>query len=164
MIISAIVAASQNGIIGVDNQIPWYLPADLKYFKKVTSGHHVLMGRKCYESIGKALPGRTNLVLTRNPYYLAQGTLVIHTIEEGINIAKQNNETEFFIIGGADVYKSTMHLWDKLYFNTIHSDIEGDTSWPDMDWQDWSLTSVENHEADEKNKFPYSFSVFTKRR
>ncbi len=164
MIISAIVAASQNGVIGIDNQIPWYLPADWKYFKKITSGHHVMMGRKCFESIGKPLPGRTNLVLSRNPYYLAQGTEIIHTIEEGIRIAESNNETELFIIGGADVYRSTMHMLDKLYFNTIHAEIEGDTNWPDMDWKAWKLLSVENHEADEKNKYPYSFSVFEKRK
>lgn len=121
----------------------WDLPADLKYFKKITSGHHVMMGRKCFESIGKPLPGRTNLVLSRNPYYLAQGTEIIHTIEEGIRIAESNNETELFIIGGADVYRSTMHMLDKLYFNTIHAEIEGDTNWPDMDWKAWKLLSVE---------------------
>jgi dihydrofolate reductase len=160
MIISAIVATSENGIIGVDNMIPWYLPADLKYFKKVTNGHHVLMGRKCFESIGKPLPGRNNLVLTRNPLYVAQGIKIIHSVMEGIDIAIQNGEEELFIIGGADIYKSTMAVWDKLYFNTIHTNIEGDTKWPEMDWKEWRLESVENHTADEKNKYPYSFSVF----
>lgn len=163
MIISAIVAASQNGIIGIDNQIPWHLPADLKYFRKITSGHHVMMGRKCFESIGKPLPGRTNLVLTRNLDYSSEGIKIIHSVDEGIQLAKANGEEELFIIGGADVYKATLGLIDKLYFNTVHANFEGDTHWPEMDWKSWRLISTEFHEPDEKNFYPYSFSVFEKR-
>ena len=109
MIISCIVAMNQDRIIGNDNQIPWYLPADLKYFKKITTGHHILMGRKCYESIGKPLPNRTNIILTRNPYFVVSNCITIHTLEEGILIAKQNKENELFIIGGGEIYERSKH-------------------------------------------------------
>ncbi len=164
MIISTIVAVSENEVIGKNNQLPWHLPADLKYFKKITNGHHVLMGRKCFESIGKPLPGRTNLVLTRNNNYQPDGIVKIHTIDDGINIAKEHGETELFILGGADVFRLTMPVIDKLYFNTIHAEFEGDTFWPKTDWTQWKLDSTEYHDADTNNLFPYSFSVFTRRK
>lgn len=163
MIISSIVAVSENGVIGKDNKLPWHLPADLKYFKKTTKGHFVLMGRKCFDSIGKPLPGRTNLVLTRNKAFHPEGVVRIHSIDEGIKIAEENGETELFILGGADIFRQTLPIIDKLYFNTVHANFEGDTFWPKTDWTQWTLESSEHFPADEENPYPYSFSVFTRR-
>lgn len=164
MIISAIVACSENGIIGQNNQIPWHLPADWKYFKKITTNHHILMGRKCYESIGKALPGRTNLVLTRNQDFFARDIVTIHSLKQGLKLAEKNDETELFILGGAELYKLSLDICDKIYFNTIHAHFDGDTHWPEMDWKQWKLLSTESFESDEKNIYPYSFSVFERRK
>jgi len=105
MIVSAIVAMANGRVIGKDNDLPWYLPADLKHFKKVTSGHHIIMGRKCFESIGKPLPNRTNIVLSRNPYYIASNCIVTHDLELALEIAFDNKEEEAFIIGGGEIYK-----------------------------------------------------------
>ncbi len=113
MIISAIVATAHNGVIGKDNEIPWYLPADFAYFKRVTLNHHIIMGRNCYESIGRPLPKRTNVIVTRNPFYIASGCVIVHSVEEGLKLAKENGEEEVFIIGGGEIYKQTMHLMDK---------------------------------------------------
>lgn len=163
MIISSIVAVSENGVIGKDNQLPWHIPADLKYFKKVTKGHHVMMGRKCFESIGKPLPARTNLVLTRNQSFQHDGVVRIHSLTEGIKLARDSGETELFILGGAEIFKQTLPIIDKLYFNTIHGVFEGDTFWPQTDWTQWKLISTEHHPADESNPLACSFSVFTRR-
>lgn len=159
MIISTIVAANQNNIIGDQNQIPWYLPADLIYFKKITSGHHVLMGRKCFESIGRPLPNRTNIVITNNPYFIVSNCVVMHSIEQGILFAKKNGETELFIIGGGEIYKKTQHLWDRIYLTEVEVECTGDVYFPIIDPQEWKLISSEAHLPNEKNKFPYKFKI-----
>ena len=162
MLISAIVATAENNVIGKDNQIPWHLSADLKYFKKTTTGHHILMGRKSYESIGKPLPNRVNLILTSDKNYKAEGCVIISSIEEGIAIAKAANESELFIIGGGTIYEQTQPLWDKLYLTEVHINPEGDVFFPEVDLDNWTPTFIEPHEADEKNKMDYTFKVFEK--
>ena len=118
MIVSAIVAVAKNNVIGINNGIPWYLPADLKYFKKTTLNHHIIMGRKSYESIGRPLPKRTNVIVTRDPFFMASNCLVVHSVEEGLQLALDNNETEAFIIGGGEIYRLGMPFVDPALFDT----------------------------------------------
>ena len=119
MKISCIVATAKNNVIGKDNQIPWYLPADLKYFKKITTGHHIIMGRNCFESIGRALPKRTNVIITRDMFYAVSDCLITHSIDEALSLAEANGEEEAFIIGGGQIYEQTAELWDKLYLTEV---------------------------------------------
>ncbi len=163
MIISAIVAVAKNGVIGANNDIPWRLPADLRYFKRVTMGHHVVMGRKCYDSIGRALPKRTNVIITRNPYYLASNCLITHSVDEALQLAADNGEEEVFIIGGAQIYAMSLPYWDRLYYTEVDIEPEGDIFFPEMDWSEWDLQSEKAHEADEKNAHNYVFKVFEKK-
>ena len=163
MIISSIVAVARNNVIGRDNDIPWYLPADLKYFKKQTLNHHILMGRKCFESIGKALPKRTNIVLTRNPFFLADQCLVAHTVQEAIDMAVDNGEEELFIIGGGQVYDMTADLWDRVYLTEVDLYVEGDVLFPELDAEEWKLISEIENTQDEKNECDYTFKILERR-
>ena len=162
MIVSAIVAMTSDRIIGFENQIPWYLSSDLKYFKKQTLGHHILMGRKCFESMGNPLPGRTNIIVTRDPYFIVSNCLIAHSIEEGILMAQKNNEKEIFIIGGGEIYQQSLHLWHRLYVTRVDYPCTGDTFFPDINYDEWKLISKEDHSADEKNKMNYTFLVYEK--
>ncbi len=163
MIISCIVAAAKNNVIGKDNDIPWYLPADLKYFKKVTINHHIIMGRNCFKSIGRALPKRTNIIITRDPYFIATDCLVAHSIEEGLSLAHENGEQEAFIIGGGMIYEQTQKLWDKLYYTEVDLEVEGDVFFPEINMQEWNLISEELHEPDEKNEYRYNFKILERK-
>jgi dihydrofolate reductase len=163
MIISCIVAIAKNRVIGKDNDIPWYLPADLKYFKKITTGHHILMGRKCYQSIGRPLPNRTNVIITRDPFFISTNCLVAHSIEEALSLAYDNGEKECFIIGGGTIYEQTADLWDKLYLTTVDLEPEGDIFFPEIDLKKWSLVSEDPHPKNEKNEFNYSFKILEKK-
>lgn len=161
MTISAIVAISKNRVIGKNNQIPWYLPADLKYFKKTTLGHHILMGRKNFLSISRPLPGRTNMILTRDPYFTANGVLTVHSPQEAIEIAKENGEVELFIIGGGQVYDLCMPITERIYLTEVETEVEdGDVFFPELNPDDWRLISNEPHRADEKNKYNYTYKIF----
>jgi len=164
MLISAIVAKAKNNVIGKDNDIPWYLPADLKYFKRVTTGHHIIMGRKVYQSIGKPLPKRTNVIVTRNPFFIVSNCFIANSIEEGINIAQENSDDEVMIIGGGEIYKQTMDLWDKLYITEVDAVVAGDIYFPEMDLDQWALVSKEDHQKDSKNQYNYSFQVYDRKR
>lgn len=159
MLVSAIVATAQNRVIGKDNQIPWYLPADLAYFKRTTLEHHIIMGRNSYESIGRPLPKRTNIVITRDPYFTATGVLVAHTVEEALGLAYDNGETEAFIIGGGAIYRETADVWDKLYLTEVDLEVEGDVYFPDVDFSAWREISSETHAADAKNAWAYTFRI-----
>jgi dihydrofolate reductase len=164
MIISAIVAVAHNNIIGKDNEIPWYLPADFAYFKRVTLNHHIIMGRNCYESIGRPLPKRTNIVVTRNPFYIVSGCITVHSIAEGLQLAQQNGETEAFIIGGGEIYKQTMHLLDRVYLTQVDVNTEGDVFFPKLDPAEWRLVSEEKHTKDEKNEWDFTFQIYERNR
>lgn len=163
MIISTIVATAKNRVIGKDNQIPWYLPADLKYFKKTTLNHHIIMGRNCYHSIGRPLPKRTNVIITRNPFFVASGCLVAHSIDEALELARANGEKEAFIIGGGQIYEQSAGLWDKVYLTEVDLEAEGDVFFPELNFDDWNEVFCEAHEKDEKNKFDYTFKVFERK-
>ena len=128
MKLSAIVAVSANGVIGADNQIPWYLPDDLKYFKRVTLGHPVLMGRKCFASIGRPLPKRLNVVLTRNAFYVADGVTVAHSPEQALEVARHSGAETAFVIGGADIYELFWAQTQTLYLTRVHAEFEGATA------------------------------------
>jgi dihydrofolate reductase len=159
MLISAIVATARNRVIGKDNQIPWYLPADLAYFKRTTLDHHVIMGRNSFESIGRPLPKRTNVVITRDPFFTATGVLVVHSLEEALGVAFDNGETEAFIIGGGSIYKESMDLWDRLYLTEVDIEVPGDVFFPEIDPADWREYSSEAHQPDAKNEHAYTFRV-----
>jgi len=164
MIISAIVAASKNWVIGKDNEIPWYIPNDLRYFRRMTLGHHVVMGRKNYESIGKPLPKRTNLIVTRDENYDAPGCHVVHSIDEAIKFAKDNNEEELFICGGGEIYNQTLAMTDKLYFTEIEAVVDGDVYFPKIELHDWSLISTERNQADDRHEYGYNFMIYERKR
>ena len=159
MIVSAIVATARNLVIGHQNQIPWYLPADLKYFKKVTTGHHVIMGRKSFESIGRPLPNRTNVVITRDLFFVATGCTVVHSLEEALTLADANGETEAFIIGGGEIYRQSWPYLDRIYLTEVEVEPEGSVYFPKMDETEWRENSSEAYPADEKNEFAYKFRV-----
>jgi dihydrofolate reductase len=161
MLVSAIVAAARNRVIGnKDNQIPWHLSSDLKYFKRTTIGHHVIMGRKTFESMGRPLPKRTNIIITRDPYYAASGCLVARSLPEALGIAYENGETEAFVIGGGTIYALSIPLLDKLYLTEVDASPEGTVFFPDLDYTQWELLSSESHPADEKNDHDYTFKVY----
>ncbi|MBV6654108.1 MAG: dihydrofolate reductase [Mameliella sp.] len=165
MIISAIVAIDQNRVIGKDNDIPWHLPADLKYFKRRTLNHHIIMGRKTFESIGRALPKRTNIIITRNPFFIVTNCLVASSLQEAIELARNNGEDEVFIIGGGTVYEQAMPIIDRLYLTEVDTTVEdGVVFFPEIDSTQWNEVSSVPHLADEKNPFDYTFKVFERQR
>ncbi|MGB0985318.1 MAG: dihydrofolate reductase [Saprospiraceae bacterium] len=164
MIVSAIVAATENWVIGKGNEIPWYLSSDFKYFKKTTLNHHIVMGRHTYISIGRPLPKRTNVILTRNPFYAVQNCMVVHSIQEALELAYDNGEQEVFIIGGGKVYEKAMPFLDKVYLTVVHTEVEGDTFFPKLTPTEWKeISSSERQKADEKNDFDYTFKIFEKK-
>lgn len=154
--ISLVVAKSENNVIGNDNQLIWHLPNDLKHFKEITSGHPIIMGRKTFESIGRPLPNRTNVVITRNKDWQADGVVVAHSLESAIEKAKAIDE-EIFIIGGGKIYEQAMELADILEVTEVEHDFEGDTHFPVIDTEIWKEISRETHSKDEKHPYQYSF-------
>lgn len=160
MTLSLIVAASRNGVIGKENKLPWRLPADLKRFKQLTGGHPVIMGRKTFESIGKPLPGRTNIVVTRQKDFQACGVLVAHSLENALRYCEK--EPEVFAIGGATIYEQALPLADKIYLTLIHQDFEGDARF-EFDRSAWKEVSREDHPPDAANPHPYSFLTLEKK-
>lgn len=161
MLVSAILAAARNRVIGDENnQIPWHLSSDLKYFKRTTLGHHVIMGRKTFESMGRPLPKRTNIVITRDPYYAVSGCLVARSLPEALSLAYDNGETEAFIIGGGQIYALSIPLLDRLYLTEVEAEPEGTVFFPEINFQEWQLLSSKSHPADEKNDHAYTFKVF----
>lgn len=163
MLVSAIVATAHNNVIGKDNDIPWYLPADLKYFKKKTLHHHIIMGRKNYQSIGRPLPKRTNVIITRDPFFIASNCIVKSSLEEALEAAHDNGEEEAFIIGGGMIYELSQSYWDRVYLTEVDLKVEGDIYFPKLDLEKWKLVSSEPHEADEKNEFNYTFKLFERK-
>lgn len=163
MTFAAIVAVSANGVIGDDNQIPWYLPADLAYFKRVTLGHPIIMGRKNFQSIGRALPKRLNIVLTRNPFFRADGVEVAYSTEEAQDIAEASGAEKVFIIGGADIYQAFWAQTQTLYYTEVHTEVEGDVFFPTVDLSEWELVSSDARPTDEKHAFAYTFKVYERK-
>ncbi|NEM97316.1 dihydrofolate reductase [Pontibacter burrus] len=154
--IAIVVAVAENNVIGKDNQLIWHLPADMRFFKNLTMGHPIVMGRKTYESIGKPLPGRTTVIITRQHDFEAPGCIVVNSIDEAITQA-QTIDQDVYIIGGAEIYKQALNKVDTIYLTQVHHAFEGDTFFPEIVESQWEVTSEEKHEPDEKNKYSYSF-------
>ena len=162
MIRSLVVAVSRNGVIGRDNQLPWRLPDDLAYFKRVTMGHPILMGRRTYESIGKALPGRMNIVVTHQPGYVAPGCVVAHSLEEAWQAA--GDAGEISIIGGTVIFQETLPCADRIHLTEVEADVEGDTFFPPFDRSEWRETQVLRHAPDERHLYPFRIVVLDRKR
>jgi dihydrofolate reductase len=156
------VAADENNGIGKNNQLLCHLPADLKYFKNLTTHHAILMGRKTFDSIGKPLPNRTNIIVSRSDLNI-EGTYCFNSIDEGISFAKSQNETELFIIGGDSIYKQSMDVLNTVYLTRIHHSFEADAFFPALQEEYWQLNQNEFHAADEKNKFEFSFQTYNRK-
>lgn len=150
----------KNRLIGKDNQLPWHLPNDLKYFKEVTMGHKIVMGRKTFESIGKPLPGRENIVLSTNPNFVADGCKMYHSIDAFLQDTKKRLDEEFFIIGGAMIYETFLPHADRLYITEIDGEFEGDTYFPNFNKHDWKIIAEKEGQVDEKNPHPHRFVVY----
>ena len=154
-----VVAMGEKNEIGSDNQLLWHLPKDLKHFKELTSGHPIIMGRKTYESIGKALPNRTNIVISRKKHWFEEGILIVGSIKEAIKFGQKIDE-DIFILGGGNIYEQTMDIADKLEVTEIKTNIEADTFFPKIDPKIWTKTDEICHEKDEKNNFDFCFQTF----
>lgn len=155
MKLTLIAAMAQNRVIGRAGDLPWHLPDDLKHFKKLTRGHHVIMGRKTYESMEKPLPGRTNIVVTRSENYRAPGCMVSQSLRHAIQ--KAENDSQPFIIGGGDIYQQALPYADRIELTLIHTEVKGDTFFPDFSEKDWALVHQEHHPADERHAYAFDF-------
>lgn len=160
MVISFVVAAATNNAIGKEGKMPWHLPNDLKHFKNITWGMPVLMGRKTFDSIGKVLPGRKNIVLTRQGGWDVEGTVGVKKIEDALFVAKQTDAKEVMVIGGGEIYKTLFDKATRIYLTRVEAEPEADTFFPAINPKEWWLVSQKNHEADEKNAYNYSFQVW----
>lgn len=164
MTLSIIAALGNNNVIGRDGQLPWHMPADLKRFKQLTTGHHLLMGRRTYESVGKPLPGRITVVITRAHDFSPAGVAIARSIDEAISKAEATGDREVFIGGGTEIFNQTLHLANRMYLTRIHAEPEGDTYFPEFDdVNEWHLVDSEHYEADERNPYPYSFLTYERR-
>jgi len=161
MIVTIIAAMSENRVIGRAGSLPWRLPADLKRFKSLTVGHTVIMGRKTFESIGRPLPDRRSIVVTRNPQYRAEGVLVVLCLEDALQ--QVADDEQVFIIGGGELYRHALPVADRLELTIVHAEVEGDTSFPELDMKDWKLIGEEHHEADDRHAYPFTFQTYERR-
>ncbi|ROH97417.1 dihydrofolate reductase [Chryseobacterium daecheongense] len=159
--VTIVVAMGEKNEIGSNNQLLWHLPKDLKHFKDLTSGHPVIMGRKTYESIGKPLPNRTNIVISRQKDWFEEGILIVGSIKEAVKFARKIDE-EVFIIGGGNIYEQTMDITDKLEVTLVKADLEADTFFPEIDNKIWMKTQEVCHEKDEKNPYDFCFQTYEK--
>lgn len=163
MIISLILAADEQNGIGKDNKLLCHLPADLRFFKESTMGHHMVMGRLTFESVGRLLPGRVSIIISRNPDYKVEGAVMKQSLEAAIAYAREQGETELFITGGGHVYKEALSIADRVYLTRIHHSFEADTFFPNLD-SGWELASAERREADEKNQYACTFMRWERKR
>ena len=158
--ITIIAAIAKNNALGLNNQLIWHLPNDLKRFKKVTLGHHVIMGRKTFESLGRPLPNRTTIIVTRDKNYVAEKCIVVNSIEEALKSAKQDDNP--FILGGAEIYRQALPLADELDITWVHKNFKADAFFPEIDFKIWREISREDFKEDSVNKYDYSFVKYRK--
>lgn len=151
--LSIIVAMANNSVIGINNSLPWHLPEDLKRFRALTIGHHIIMGRKTYESLGRLLPGRTTVIVTRNKNYQIQGALIAHSLEQAISLC--GDDSEVFLIGGAELYQTGLKLADKLYLTEVSLDVAGDAFFPEFDLSNWHEVAREALVSEKSISFSY---------
>ena len=157
--INVIVSKASNNVIGAKNELIWHLPNDLKHFKNLTSGHHIIMGRKTFESLGRPLPNRTNIVITRDKNWQGENVEKEFSLEKAIESAKKINE-DIYIIGGGNIYKQAMEFADVLYITEVHHEFEGDTYFPEIDEEIWEEVDRENFMKDEKHPYAYSYVTY----
>lgn len=164
MKIVLIAAFAQNRVVGINNALPWHLPEDLKYFKRTTTGKAIIMGRKTYDSIGRPLPNRTNIVISRNSELKIEGVKVVDSLQAAIDLAKEvnfiNGVEEVMVIGGASIYEEALPLADRLYITHVHAEVDGDAYFPEVDFSQWEKVSCEDYAASETNPYDYSFVVY----
>ena len=168
MTVSLIAARSDNDIIGRDRGIPWHLPADLKHFKRLTTGHTIIMGRKTFESIGRALPDRRTIVVTRNADFAGEDIVVAPSLEEAFRRAvdepfETDGEVEVFVVGGGEIYRQALDRADRMYLTRVHTVVEGDVRFPEFAEEEWDCSDTEWHAVDEKNPFDYTFEVWERK-
>ena len=163
MTISFVVAASENNVIGKDNQLLWTLPNDMKFFKNTTWGMPVIMGRKTYESLGKALAGRTNIVITRQTDWHPEDVTVVHNLDESLKAAAETDAKESFIIGGGEIFKQALPITHRIYITRVHASFEGDAFFPEFSEKEWELVSDLDFQADDKHAYAYSFQVWQRK-
>ena len=165
--LAMMAAKAANNVIGRNNALPWYLPNDLKYFKQVTFGKPVIMGRKTWDSLGKPLPGRTNIVITRQPDFQAEGAKVVATLDEAVtmaeNVAFIEGQDEAVVMGGAEIYALALPKADRLYLTEVHAEVEGDTWFPEYDTSEWKEIGREDFPAEGPNPYDYSFVVYERK-
>lgn len=159
--VSLIVAMDRNRIIGRDGDLPWHLSADLKRFKQLTMGHHIIMGRKTLESIGRLLPGRTTVVVTRQPNFEFIGAVIAKSLNEAIDRA--NSDDEAFIIGGAEIYSQSLSLVDRIYLTEVDASVTGDATFPDFERTEWTTVERTEHPADDRNDFQHVFTILDRK-
>jgi dihydrofolate reductase len=162
--VSLVVAVAENGVIGRDGALPWRLPDDSRRFRQLTIGHHVIMGRLTFDSIGRPLPDRTNLVLTRSDRELPPGARGVAGLDEALDIARDAGETETFVIGGTAVYAAALPLANTVHLTEVHARVEGDARFPELDPADWIETEREGHPADERHAHAFTYKVLTRRK
>jgi dihydrofolate reductase len=163
MIISLVVAMDERRGIGVDNRLPWRLSADLQRFKRLTMGRHLIMGRRTYESIGRPLPGRTTIVVTRNPNFRPPGSLVAGSLEEALALAEGRGETEAFVVGGSAIFAAALPLAERIYLTQVHAVAAADVFFPELDRSEWLEKERVYQRADAKNEHPFSFMLLERR-
>ncbi len=161
MRVSLIAAMARNRVIGRENDLPWKLPADQKRFKQITMGHYLIMGRKTYDSVGKPLPGRPNVVITRRKDYRPEGVQVVHSLNEALALAVDDDEV--FIAGGEEIYRLALPVADCLYLTEIDAEFEGDTFFPDFDRSQWEVVAEEVHTGDDRRPFSYSYRTYRRK-
>jgi dihydrofolate reductase len=159
MRISLLVAMDENRGIGIDNGLPWHISTDLKRFKSLTMGHHLIMGRKTYESIGKPLAGRRMIVVTRNLGYQADGCLIAHSVEEALKMAEAFGESEVFVIGGGEIFSQSIDIADRVYLTLVHAHLVADTFFPEIDASQWIQLEETDHPAGDRDRFSHSYRV-----
>jgi dihydrofolate reductase len=162
MRLSIIVAMSKNGVIGREGKLPWHISEDLRRFKRTTMGHPIIMGRKTYESIGRPLPGRRSIVITREADWKADGVTTATSFDDALLACQDADEA--FVIGGAQIYDLAIPQADRLYVTRIAAEVEGDVRWPPIDWSDWRLVEQEPREPDDNNPYPYRFEIYDRRK
>lgn len=160
MRVSILVAVAENGVIGRNGKLPWHLGDDLKQFKRLTMGHTIVMGRKTWDEIGRALPGRSSVVISRQVGFYAEGAQVVGSWNDALPIAEAAGDGEVFVIGGAEIYRLTMPRVDRLYLTRVHAQVEGDAYLPDLAANNWRLLETLPHAADKENDFPFSFEIY----
>nr|AIA13259.1 Dihydrofolate reductase [uncultured bacterium] len=164
MILSLLVAASENNVIGRNNELPWHLPNDMKFFKNTTWGLPVIMGRKTYDSLkSEPLPGRTNIVITRQQDWKPEGIIVVHSLQDAISAAQDTESNEIFVLGGGEIFKEAIEIGHRIYITRVHAVVEGDVFFPKIDESKWKQVSKRDCFADEKHAYDYTFETWERR-